>query len=129
PERKEAPHADPRQRTLPIGADVREKQVSEDDGVEPRDPGPERREGGAHVGFVLVVRGARRDQNLLERQAEGLGLPPEQRAANPGSPPRNRLRRRAGKFVTSWYGASNRFSTLPTTARPGAPACGRRRSS
>src|SRR2546430_9766837 len=28
-------------------------------------------------------RGARRDQNLLERQAEGLGLPPEQRAANP----------------------------------------------
>src|SRR3989475_1197702 len=31
----------------------------------------------------LVVRGARRDQNLLERQAEGLGLPPEQRAANP----------------------------------------------
>src|SRR5881396_3236264 len=46
-------------------------------------PVRERREGGAHVGFVLVVRGARRDQNLLERQAEGLGLPPEQRAANP----------------------------------------------
>src|SRR5207253_9936070 len=83
PQRKQAPHADPRQRTLPIGANVREKQISENDGVEPRHPGPERREGGGHVGFVLVVRGARRDQNLLERQAEGLGLPPEQRAANP----------------------------------------------
>src|SRR5437867_5146482 len=46
-------------------------------------PVRERREGGAHVGVVVVGRGARRDQNLLERQAEGLGLPPEQRAANP----------------------------------------------
>src|SRR5205823_3280690 len=44
------------------------------------------------------------------------------------SPPRNTLRRRAGKFVTSWYERSNRFSTLPTTARPGAVRCGRTRS-
>ena len=83
PQRKQRPHTDPRQHPLPIGTNVGEKQVSEDHCVEPGDPGPERRKSPAHVRFVLVIRSARWDQYLFERQPEGLGLPAEQRAANP----------------------------------------------
>ncbi|MFN2450707.1 MAG: hypothetical protein ABR508_13150, partial [Candidatus Baltobacteraceae bacterium] len=66
---------------LPVGADVRQKEVAERDGFDAAQA--RRREGRGHLLLVHVVGGAERDRDLHEGDTGGLGLADDESAAHP----------------------------------------------